>query len=486
MKKIFYLMAVAIVALSFSACTDDDSLSSNLVINSGDTEVAINRLGGSVEIPIKANGEWTATISGNEMDELPWSDVEQAKGNGNGAMTVNVDYFNPALQIHERKAQITVKNGDKTQTITLRQYVGLKDGESADNDATEYYPDLWHGKGIGKGLNPLTGDMSNNFVLNIKNVINLAKDSNDYATLFTQEARPGMTADVILQDTLENNLDSLGVHATINVKFAKFKLGLEVDYKNKGKQVEHKAIYTGSQDLEYLFASASSADIASFLEEDWDKSNKKWVSNPEMSKKVVSAGFRSAWANVMKNKGDSTGFKKAVNKMISQFGPVFVDGATLGGSIFTAIEYDSLCVADSFKVGGAVKASLALAAIQINGEVNAGYSKVGTDIWQNSHFYCAVSGGNQSSYSKMLEQMNSNTPDRTALRDAAQQWMTSIRSSNGSDDNTAVISLNYTGIWNLFPWDVADEVKAVIDEYYKGKSTCISIDDMGVKKKNQR
>ena len=144
MQKIFYLMAVAIVALSFSACTDDDSLSSNLVINNGDTEVAINRLGGSVEIPIKANGEWTATISGNEMDELPWSDVEQAKGNGNGAMTVNVDYFNPALQIHERKALITVKNGDKTQTITLRQYVGLKDGESADNDATEYYPDLWH------------------------------------------------------------------------------------------------------------------------------------------------------------------------------------------------------------------------------------------------------------------------------------------------------------------------------------------------------
>lgn len=484
MKKFFYLMAMTIVAVAFTACTDDET-SSNLMINNGATEVTINRLGGSVEIPITANGEWTATISGNEMDELLWSDVEQAKGNGNGVLTVDVDYLNPALQMHERKAQITVKSGDKTQTITLRQYIGIKDGESAPNDGTEYYPDLWHGKGIGKGLNPLTGDMSPNFVLNIKNVINLAKDE-DYSTLFTQETRPGMTADVLLQDTLRDNLDSLGVHCMINVKFAKFTLGLEVDYKNKGQQVEHQAIYTGSQDLEYLYASTSSSDIAALLEEEWDEENNKWVSNADKSKKVVSPGFRSAWANVMKNKDNDAEFTKVVNKMISQFGPVFVDGATLGGSVFTAIEYDSLSVEDNFKVNGKITARVALAAIQINGQIDAGYSKEGTDIWQNSHFYCAISGGAQSSYSKLLEQMNSNTPDRTALRDAAKEWMETIRNSNDNNDNTAVISVEYTGIWNLFPWDVADKIKDVVLDYYKDKKTCISIDDMGVKKKNQR
>jgi len=485
MRKYFSLMAIAIAAATFTACSDDESSSSNLVINNGDTEVTINRLGGSVEIPITANGEWTATISDNEMDELPWSDVEQTSGNGNGVLTVNVDYFNSALQIHERKAHITVKSGDKTQTITLRQYIGLNDGETVSNESTTYYPDLWHGKGIGKGLNPLTGDMSNNFVLNIKNVINLAKED-DYATLFTQEARPGMTADVLLQDTLTDNLDSLGIHCIINVKFAKFKLGLEVDYHNGGKQVEHQAVYTGSQDLEYLFASTSSSDISALLEDDWDEENNKWVSNPEMSKKVVSVGFRSAWANVMKNKDNDAELIKAVNKMLSQFGPVFVDGATLGGSVFTAIEYDSLKVEDDFTVGGKVTANLALAAIQLNGEVNATYAKKGMDIWQNSHFYCAISGGDQKSYNKMLAQMNSNTPDRTALMEAAQIWMQSIRSSNDADDNTAVISVNYTGIWNLFPWDVADKVKDIISDYYKDKKTCISIDDMGVKKKNQR
>jgi hypothetical protein len=75
MRKYFNLMAMAIAAVTFTACSDDETSSSNFVINNGDTEVTINRLGGSVEIPITANGEWTATISGNEMDELLWSDV---------------------------------------------------------------------------------------------------------------------------------------------------------------------------------------------------------------------------------------------------------------------------------------------------------------------------------------------------------------------------------------------------------------------------
>lgn len=485
MRKYFYLMAMAIVVATFTACSDDESSSSNFVINNGDTEVTINRLGGSVEIPITANGEWTATISGNEMDELPWSDVSQEKGNGNGVLTVNVDYFNPALQMHERKAQITVKNGDKTQTVTLRQYIGINDGETADNDSTTYYPDLWHGKGVGKGLNPLTGNMSNNYVLNIKNVIDLAKTT-EYATLFSQTPLPHSENDVVLQDTLTDNLDSLGVHCSISVKFAKFKLGLDVDYKNGGKQVEHQAVYTGSQDVNYLYASTSSADIATYLEQDWDAANKNWVSNPGISQKLVSPGFRSAWAHVMRNTDNADEFKKAVNNMISKFGPVFVDGATLGGSIFTAIEYDSLMVRDSLGVYGKLTADVTLAAIQITGKVSAGYGKIGTDIWQNSHFSCSISGGDQKTYDRMMDQMNSNTPDRTALRDAAKAWMKSIRSSNDKNDNTAVISVEYTGIWNLFPWDVADEVKAIVEEYYKGKKTCISIDDMGVQKKNLR
>lgn len=479
MKQIFYLLTMTIVSAAFVSCSDDDK--TDFVVNGGLTEVSINRLGGYLEIPITASGEWTATITGNEMNELAWSDVRQTSGKGSAKLIVDVDYLDPALQIHERKAQVTIKNGTVSQVISLRQYIGLKDGESAANSG-DFYRDLWHGKGVGKGYDPTTGEMSTNFVLNIKNVIDLAESDDDYATLFAQEPRPGMTVDALLSDTLESNMDSLGVHCKINVKFAKFKLGLEVDYKNGASIVEHKATYTGSQDLEYLKSTTSTADIAAILEEAWDDDNMKWVAGDSMSKKVVSTGFRSAWANVMKNRNDETKFHKAIDQILKTYGPLFVDGATLGGSIFTAIEYDSLSVDENFKVNGKLTASVALAAITISGSVSASYAKAGKDIWENSHFFCSVSGGDQASYSNLLEQLNSKQPNTETLKNAAQQWMKSINSSNDNKDNTAIISVQYTGIWNLFPFDVADDIKEYILEYYArdGKPLCINLDNMGV------
>lgn len=473
-------MAVAIAAVASTACSDDET--SNLVINNGITEVTINRLGGKVEIPVTADGEWTATISGNEMDELPWSNVYQEEGNGKGVLAVAVDYFNPALQMHERKAQITVKSGDKSQVITLRQFIGLEDGETAPNDSTGYL-DIWHDKGVGKPLNPLTGDIRNNFVLNTATIIEMAKGNDKrFNTLFSQATLPGMNSEVHLNDSLENNNDSLGVHCKITVKFAKFKLGLEVDYKNHGDQKWHNAVYTGSQDVEFLKAGISTADIAAILEEEWDEAKNNWKAGTTLHNDVVSPGFLSAWVSVMKNRDNQDKFQKAIKNIISKFGPVLVDGATLGGSIFTAIKYDSISIKDNFNVSGTVTANVALAAIQISGKVEAGYYKNGTDIWQNSESYCSISGGSSQSYEAILKQLEKDLPDREALRDAAQKWMASIRCTNNKDDNADVISIEYTGIWNLFPFDVADEIQDYIIDYYKGKKLCVDLENMGILK----
>ena len=70
MKKILFLMAAAIVAVVLNSCTDDGNENS-LVINNGNSEVTINRLGGIVQVPIAIDGEWTATISDNsDKDEM--------------------------------------------------------------------------------------------------------------------------------------------------------------------------------------------------------------------------------------------------------------------------------------------------------------------------------------------------------------------------------------------------------------------------------
>ena len=479
MKKQVWAVAAAIAMVSFCACSDDKKDDFNFTINNGVSEVTINRLGGSVEIPIEASGEWTASISENEFDNLIWSDIRQNSGNGNTMLTVDVDYFSPSYQIHERNAKITVNSGNKSQVITVRQYVGIEEGESVPNVSSGYNAEIWHDKGLGKGLDPLTGNLMNNYVLNITNVIKLAEKP-DYSTLFTQETRPGMNVDVLLNDTLENNLDSLGVSCNINVKFAKFKLGLSVDYHNMGKQVDHAATYTGSQDLEFLKANTSASDIAFLLASSWDDENQRWYKDSVLYRKVLSNGFLGVWADIMSNRDDEQEFNEAIDYMLEHFGPVWVVGSTLGGSIFTAIEYDSTSVEDDFKVNGKVTCKVMLAAIQIDGNITAGYAKKGKDIWEKSHFYCSLSGGDQKSYSAVLEQMNKPLPDRDALRTAARLWMESIRSSNDRiTDNTALINVDYTGIWNLFPRSVANKIKRYILQKYEGQNMCVNLKSMG-------
>ena len=80
----------------------------------------------------------------------------------------------------------------------------------------------------------------------------------------------------------------------------------------------------------------------------------------------------------------------------------------------------------------------------------------------------------------MLKQLKSPQPDTEALTNAAQKWMKSIKSSNDKNDNTAIISVQYTGIWNLFPFYVADDIKDYILNYYEGKKLCVNLDDMGI------
>lgn len=480
MKTISKLIGAVIAIMTCTACTNVDNSVTTILGNEGGNSFSINRLGGYVEIPVEIEGTWHASINGNVEKGHTWCDLAQRRGNGPGKLVVNVDYMNPLKPEPSREARISIRGDRKTHVVHLVQYIGLEKGEITSTNGTDTPdPDLWHNKGIGRGLDPLSGEMSSNFVLNIKNVIELSQ-LDDYSTLFAEQDIPEMNVEVQVNDTLENNLDSLGVHCIINVKYAKFKLGLEVDYNNSGQQVEHMTTYTGSQDLKYMEANTSTADIESILENAWDDSANDWVEGDTLAAKVVSTSFKTKWAKVMKNKDDETKFHAAIDDILKNYGPAFVDGATLGGSIFTAIQYDSLSVDNDFKVDGRLTAAVALAVIQISGDVNVTYAQKGQEIWQSSHYLCSVTGGDQTSYSSLLEQLNSMQPNSDALRTAAQTWMSSIRSSHDTTNNTAVINIKYTGIWNLFPSDIADAIKQYIIQYYDGQQLCIDLEDMGV------
>ncbi len=488
MKKMQFirhsLLALAVMSapMAFTACSDNDMAKENLlVVNNSEDEVSINRLGGQIEVPVESNGNWTVVMDDKECD---WAQTWTEGGESGGSLTLDVDYFDPRNQQQERKTAFTITNGTVSRHVTLRQYIGLNDGETADNASTQPYPDLWNSKGVGRGLNALNGNATD-FVLNPKKMIKAGEEDDYYSTLFTQTTYPHSINDFVLTDTLEDNYRGLGVHCSIDIKYAKFKLNVTVDYMNSGKQVEHAKQYNASQNLAFLEARASVADVAALLEEDLDPTSFKWNANG-MGVKMVSVGFKHSYSNVVKAfwKRDTTNFKTAVNAMLDKYGQVIIDGATLGGSVFTSVEYDSVMVADNIKLDSAkVTAGIQLGAIQIGGSVNVNYQQLGQTIWQESHHYCEASGGGKDALVALVGMMNENFVNRDSLKVAAQKWLDSIISSNDDRDNTALIKCRYTPIWNIFPYDVAQAIKPLVVARYKGeKFITIKPEDMGFTK----
>ena len=472
-------MAVAIAAVVLNSCTNDVK-EDEFVINNGEPEVTINRLGGSVEIPVTTPGEWEASII-KGSDSRNWCNLEKTHGTASDKIIVNVDYFSLKYQKQDRTVSIEVKSGKKTETVVLRQYIGLKDGETVSNDeSNKYYPDLWKGKGVGQGLNATTGDLTGEFVVNIMNLIEYAQQP-DYSTLFSQTKEPGMTVGAVWCDTLENNEDSLRVTMQIDVKFAKFKLGITGEYKNFGTVVQHASTYNGSQDLAFLTSSLSVSDLRHYLSEDWDNATNDWKTGKELiSHKLIASGFLDIYELIMQDQDDDVHLEiDVVNDLLGQFGAFITSGATLGGSIFTSIQYDSLAVNDKFHISGKVTASYMQAAIDVSGKIDAGYQKTGLDIWQSSNYYCEVSGGDTKAYEALLKQMEVNTPDRAKLTEAAQDWMRSITCTDEQDINAAIIKYRYTGIWNIFPSKVARKVKKIIEDHYQNQTLFVDIKSMG-------
>ena len=259
MKSAIFAIAMT-VAAAFTACSDDKEETS-LIVNNNETSVSINRLGGSIEIPITANGSWTAEVT-EDSDENLWACAMVDEGNGDAKLQVNVDYFNPKLQKQERTADLVVKCGDKTQTIRIRQYIGLKDGETAPNaDVTPYF-DLWFSKGLGCGLDPLTGDMTSP-VLNIYGIQKAINDGGAaYKGLLRQTVHTNAANEVIRLDTLEDNMVGLTAQASIEVSYLKFKLKIGVKYENTDSQLVNIKNYQAVQKLVFLDSNVDNMTIS--------------------------------------------------------------------------------------------------------------------------------------------------------------------------------------------------------------------------------
>lgn len=476
-KPVMAMMVLASFCGGVTSCSDsDDPIVAT--VNNGELKVDINRIGGTVEIPVESNGDWKVSVENLKNSDIEWAGIiSDSVGKGSGKIVVAVDYLSPKKQIQERTADIVLECGGKTQTVKLRQYIGLESGETAVNDGAAF-SDVWASKGVGSGLDVLTGEQTSNMILNVKGLINLAKSDEEFDGLFRQTTIAKDEIGVALSDTLESDTSKLAVECNINIKYAQFKLGINVKYDNTGLLVQNAKRYNATQSVIFSKSSTDLMTVQAILEND-----------PELARKVTTYGFRNSYKKVIEalDSKDDAQIKKATEALYSAYGPVVVTGAELGGSIFFSLEYDSVAQENNFKVNGKVTAAIPLGPVKIGAKVDVEYSKAGLDIWNNSRHCISASGGNQETLSALTSLMTEQQPNLDKIQEAGQKWINAITSSSDNTDNTAVVNVSYQGIWDLFPLQYRDTLKEWAVKYYQalGQPLCVKLSAIGLNEKTK-
>lgn len=461
-KTIRFLATILLIVCGccLSSCSDSDDTTS-IIVNNGDKEACINRLGGNINIPIESNGNWKASLE-DVQGKLKWVGIKgAAEGKGSGSISLSVDYLNPKKQIQERTANLVLECDGKKEIVKLRQYIGLKEGESAENDNTQPFTDLWFNKGVGSGYNILTGEQTET----IFNVEELKK-------YLAQNQTAKDQIKVALSDTLDEDTASLKVDCKLSVKYGTFKLNLNVNYDNKGYQLSNVKTYNSEQSVTFL---SSNFKGMSTLRHNLEKK----VSGLEDQ---VEVGFLDVYDLIVDSykTGNKEEFKENVEYLYETIGPVIITGADLGGSIFFSMRYDSLAMEENFKVHGDLDAKLMLAGVTIQGGVAVDYAKKGMQIWNASQHFITASGGNSATLASLTKLMTEKEPNLNSIQAAADKWINSITSASDQTDNTSLINIRYQGIWNLFPFKMSKEMKEIAREYYKDKKTCINLASIGI------
>lgn len=461
-KTIHFLATILLIVCGccLSSCSNSDDTTS-IIVNNGDKEACINRLGGNIDIPIESNGNWKASLD-DVQGKLKWVGIKGAvEGNGSGSISLSVDYLNPKKQIQERTANLVLECDGKKEIVKLRQYIGLKEGESAENDNAQPFTDLWFNKGVGSGYNILTGEQTET----IFNVEELKK-------YLAQNQTAKDQIKVALSDTLDEDTASLKVDCKLSVKYGTFKLNLNVNYDNKGYQLSNVKTYNSEQSVTFL---SSNFKGMSTLRHNLEKK----VSGLEDQ---VEVGFLDVYDLIVDSykTGNKEEFKENVEYLYETIGPVVITGADLGGSIFFSMRYDSLAMEENFKIHGDLDAKLMLAGVTIQGGVAVDYAKKGMQIWNASQHFITASGGNSATLASLTKLMTEKEPNLNSIQAAADKWINSITSASDQTDNTSLINIRYQGIWNLFPFKMSKEMKEIAREYYKDKKTCINLASIGI------
>ena len=508
MRKIFYLMAMAIAAVAFTACSDDTTQEVSLVVGDDNAkEVTINRLGGILEIPITATGEWTASLPA----DCKWAKVVTKQRVGSGTIVLSTDYYNPR-NTEDRRTELTVASGNTTKTIRIRQYLGLHDGE---NDAATVSDDAWGNTVLGVGVNIVNtgrgeeGMIKGNWVVSPENAQWIAQQNRRYNRVFVTSTSAEDIGEEGVAEELHSKQDSLGIHASVSVTYGLFTLKVEGDYSSNETEVKNKVSYSTEYQAPRATAWIGARDLASLatmtIDRNRYRNEDEYYDMLDMQEAALTIGFDGLRKDIMDafdatykekmDKADSTwqipnDIEVLLKDLDNDYGPVYISRVVMGGSTFLNIEYDSIYVTDTLRIDGSIKVDITNGLLNVKAGVEAGYGKSAKDIMENSKSTFTVRGGGTKERSAVVNSLKlkksqvdgevTSEIKLDSVRGALTAWSASIPKGAPTQSNKglyASISYGYSPIWAFFG-KYSAFVKEFFIREYKNKDTLVDLKTM--------
>ena len=493
MKKYFFLMAMAIVAVAFTACTDNEDITLTLGQDNA-KEVTINRIGGTLSVPITTNGEWTAELS----DDCDWAGVTETNGKGDKQLEVAVDYLNPSFVDADRSTTLTVTAGDKKQTIRIRQYLGLEDGANAAYLDGTGFNDLYMTRGLGFGYNIMPTEnnitMTKYSIISKQSLDKLAKEDSSFKDIITESTDPSVIGQAGPTEKFHKDTQHLGIKAEINVTYGLFKLGIHGEYLMGQKNDQQNYTFYSSYKVPRVMAILDAPTLEAVADED------------ELNGLAFTLGFKSTRKKVIKQfeteiksadyagdrkklaAGDPATWEKyedlesELRALDTKYGPLYVASTTLGGDLTMEISCDTTSISDTIVVHGKVNASVTSGLLNVDVNIQADYAKIADDVLKKGTYAFMVKGGSSETQKGINDAMGIDKAkiDVVNIQTKISEWVNSIPTdltSKEAYENVAVYEQGLAPVWGLFPGQYQSVIRGFFLYLYKDKKTIVDLND---------
>lgn len=420
MRKIFYLMAMAIAAVTFTACSDQENLTTDMT-GCDSAELTLNGNCDIYTLPNAENANWTIT-------ECPeW--VTPVKESGTNANKIQL-YVESNVITPVRKGSVTIKYANGvTHTTRVAQT----------NDASSF--SLQRSYAAGWSFDIRTYNDIRGVRQQIFNTQKLKSDENSgfYITTAT-----GVDIQFYYGEDLSKLQKDITAGLNVDVNYNAFSLNLNGSFGSHSLS-SSKRIFSWVRYIQSSKAVSISADAEDAVE-----------------KGLFTADFMAMRKEVI----DSKGSDEAISRLIEMYGTHYIGLALLGGCFdyYYSTELSKSLQKDTIE--GAVKAGFDQK-FKINIEGNADYKNLMDKLSSETVERFEVKGGDAVTLVRSIE-------DGSISDEAIKAWKETIDDVVDENGNVVtpgkyeVVYFDLLPIQSLFPTEECNKISDYLERmYYK-------------------